>query len=63
MRGPALQKQEPKASFSKVIAVNVRENDSAQTGMLLNPRSRPDVQLNLAAFAIDLVANEVVIME
>jgi hypothetical protein len=46
-----------------VIAVNARENDSAQTGLLLNPRSRPDVQLNLAAFAIDLVANEVVIME
>jgi hypothetical protein len=46
-----------------VSAVNAGENDSAHTGLPRNPRSWLDVQLNLAAFAIDLVADEVVIME
>jgi len=47
----------------KVVAVNARENDCTYTGLLRNPRGWLDVQLNLPAFAIDLVADKVVIME
>ncbi len=50
-----------KSIVLKVIAVNARENDSAQNGFLRNPRL--DVQPDLPALAIDLVADEVVIME
>jgi hypothetical protein len=46
-----------------VIAVNARENGIAHTGSLRHPRGWLDVQLNLPDFAIDFVADEVVIME
>ena len=52
-----------KSIVLEVIAVNARENDRAHNGLPRNPRSWLDVQLNLPAFAINLVADEVVIME
>jgi hypothetical protein len=48
-----------KSIILEVIAIN----DRAHTGVLRHPRGRLDVQLNLPALAIDLVADEVVIME
>jgi hypothetical protein len=47
----------------EVSAVNAGENDSAHTGLPRNPRAGLMCSLDLAAFAIDLVADEVVIME
>jgi hypothetical protein len=43
-----------KSIVLEVIAVNARENDSAHTGLLRNPRGWLDVQFDLPAFAIDL---------
>lgn len=52
-----------KSIVLEVITLNTRENDSTHTSLLRDRSGWLDVQLDLSAFAIDFVADEVVIME
>ena len=52
-----------KSIVLKVIALNTSENDSAHTRLLRKRSGWLDVQLDLSTFAIDFVADDIVIME
>lgn len=52
-----------KSIVLQVITLHTSENDGAHTSLLRNRIGRLDVQLDLASFAIDLVADNIVIVE